>query len=304
MESCLPGEKPVLVLAFSLLWAPLRASVFWKSFACPWEGRVNDLFQHFSLSRQQCPGTANTVEPGAGWRENEHIKSMANSAQVGCAVSYSGLFSFELVEGRAGRATRGEPGLREMCVPRSGCWEGNPLLYLSGDWGTQELLWEQHCLCLWLFGCSLIAAKQVPGCNPPRGKPAVVSTACSLLWQCLRATATVQSLLVQGIDYEQDWDERRQLLRDRLKFGIFLKFYGKNKFDLKWVLELVAIYGQPQQYSPLQHFPSECEQWKAEAREKEFVSQIPKVVLNSGGTFWWQILAFLGSTCVFRKMWC
>lgn len=37
----------------------------------------------------------------------------------------------------------------------------------------------------------------------------------------------VQNPLVQGIDYEQDWDERGQFLRDRLKFGIFLKFYGK-----------------------------------------------------------------------------
>lgn len=48
---------------------------------------------------------------------------MANSAQVSCAVSYSGLFSFELIEGRADRATRakGEAGLREVCVPRSGC---------------------------------------------------------------------------------------------------------------------------------------------------------------------------------------
>lgn len=64
----------------------------------------------------------------------------------------------------------------------------------------------------------------------------------------------------------------------------------------------VGIYGQPEQYSPFQHFPSGCEQQKAQAWEKEFVSQIPKVLLNSGGTFWWQILAFLGSTCVFRQI--
>lgn len=47
----------------------------------------------------------------------------------------------------------------------------------------------------------------------------------------------------------------------------------------------VGIYGQPEQYGPFQHFPSGCEQWKTQAWEKEFVSQIPKVVLNSGGTF-------------------
>lgn len=42
----------------------------------------------------------------------------------------------------------------------------------------------------------------------------------------------VQSPLVQGIDHEQDWDERGRVLRDRLKFSIFLKFYGKINYLL------------------------------------------------------------------------
>lgn len=38
----------------------------------------------------------------------------------------------------------------------------------------------------------------------------------------------VQSPLVQGIDYEWDRDEGERFLRDGLKSGIFLKFYGKK----------------------------------------------------------------------------
>lgn len=51
-------------------------------------------------------------------------------------------------------------------------------------------------------------------------------------------------------NYEQDWDERRQLLRDWLKFGIFLKFYGKNKFVLKWILELLVFMANLSNIAP------------------------------------------------------
>lgn len=63
MESCLPGEKSVLILAFSLLWSQFFSDI---EFCCPWEGPLlcNDLFEHFCLSKQQCPGTAHAAEPG------------------------------------------------------------------------------------------------------------------------------------------------------------------------------------------------------------------------------------------------
>lgn len=144
------------------------------------------------------------------------------------AVLFSVLAFSPLSWLRAGQTEQQGPRVRRgsgKCACLEVAAEREIFSFTSQETGEHRNCCESSTV--WLFGHSLIAAKPVPGCKSSQGKPGVVPSACSLLWQHLRAT--VQSPLVQGIDYEQDWDERQQLLRDWLKFGIFLKFYGKNQ---------------------------------------------------------------------------
>lgn len=150
---------------------------------------------------------------------------MANSAQVNCAASYSGLFSFEL---RAGQTEQQGPGVSQgsgRCVCLQVAPEREILSFASAETGERRNCLRAEPLVVWMlaYRCEASAWMQ----SSP-GKPGVISTAHSLLWQYLRATATVQGPLVQGTDCEQGWDERRQLLRDCLKFDAFSQVLWKK----------------------------------------------------------------------------
>lgn len=196
-----------------------------------------------------------------GWLDRERAH-LIYGKQCTSAVSHSGVFSFELFEGRADWATRarGEPGLREVCVPSSGSWEGN-LLYLSWGWGTQELFWEQHRLRLWLSVCSLIAARQVPASNPPGGNLVLfplLSLYCGSIWepQSQFRAPLCRELIMSRIGMKGDSSSGTGWS------SVFFSSFMEETFILKWVLELVVFMADLSNTAPSSIFLQDVSSWR------------------------------------------
>lgn len=293
MESCLPGEKSVLILAFSLLWSQFFSDI---EFCCPWEGPLlcNDLFEHFCLSKQQCPGTAHAAEPGLV-REKESTLNLWQTVHKWAVLAPTVAFLL-WGQGRLSNKGRAELRLREVCVPGNGCWEGNLLLFLSWDWGAQELLWEQH---PWLSGCSLITV---------RLDATLLGETCRCSHYLLLIVAAPESHR-QGSEppCAGNWSWAGLGCKVTVPQGLaevrcFSQVLWKKQIGSWRSVGAGGIYGQPGQYSPFLH------SFRMWAMEGWGLGKGVCKPNSKGGVEWrWHILVansdILSSACVFRKIW-
>lgn len=163
---------------------------------------------------------------------------MANSAQVSCAASYPGFFSFEL---RAGQTEQQGPGVSQgsgRCVCLEVAPEREISSFASAQTGEHRNCLRAEPLIVWMlaYRCKASAWMQ----SSP-GKPGVISMLtlyCGSIWEPqpqFRAPLCRELIVSRGgMKGDSSSGAAWSLM-------FFLKFYGKKTLILKWVLELMVF---------------------------------------------------------------